>query len=398
MSVQEDDDESPRCVAEFEEDDELSLSSSTLAKSSKSPTSDRSRHLRQLVVDLKMELAEALAQVDDLTLANRRLEQERDRAREHIRWLRGQSSSQTSTTNTTNTVDITSLNRRASDGGAPMQVPASAWNESSSSSSFVRDIFQFSISNLQDETIHASPTNTTTHNNSFRPDTFDDGDEDEKEHIETLHVTEHGQPILSARDVGRSLTIPTGLSLRSSLRRLSNEICNTIQPLSSEAFSESSSRPTSEATDSQVQQDETDRAAGLPPPSMSRRSSMPNLRRRTSYILAQADRLHQREEEIRGNRSPPSSSLSPHGEEEDQDSNCAADSAQHETYHEYTVKTIFGKDDAAVHRQQRRDRRRRKSLVSNLQIAQARIATSSPSSEDGVNIDISPYLPSEGED
>ena len=392
MSVQEDDDESPRCVAEFEEDDELSLSSSTLAKSSKSPTSDRSRHLRQLVVDLKMELAEALAQVDDLTLANRRLEQERDRAREHIRWLRGQSSSQTSTTNTTNTVDITSLNRRASDGGAPMQT-----KESASSSSFVRDIFQSSISNLRDETINASPTDTTTHSSSFRPDTFDDGDEDEKEHIETFHVTEHGQPILSARDVGRSPTIPTGLSLRSSLRRLSNEICNTIQPLSSEAFSESSSRPTSEATDSQVQQDETDRAAGLQP-SMSRRSSMPNLRRRTSYILAQADRLHQREEEIRGNRSPPSSSLSPHGEEEDQDSNCAADSAQHETYHEYTVKTIFGKDDAAVHRQQRRDRRRRKSLVSNLQIAQARIATSSPSSEDGVNIDISPYLPSEGED
>ena len=397
MSVQEDD-ESPRCVVDFDEvDDELSLSSSTLA-SSKSPTSHHRRHLRQLVVDLKMELAEALAQVDDLTLANRRLEQERDRAREHIRWLRGQqsSSSQTSTANAS-AADIASLNRRASDGGAPMQAPASAWNESSSSSSFVRDIFQSSISNLQEETIHASPTDTTTHSSSFRPDSFDDGDEDEKEHIETLYVTEHGQPILSARDVGRSLTIPTGLSLRSSLRRLSNEICNTIQPLSSEAFSESS-RPTSEATDSQVQQDETVRAAGLPPPSMSRRSSMPNLRRRTSYILAQADRLHQREEEIRGNRSPPSSSHSPHGEEEDQDSNCAPDSAQHETYHEYTVKTIFGKDDAAVHRQKRRDRRRRKSLVSNLQIAQARIATSSPSSEDGVNIDISPYLPSEGED
>ena len=276
-----------------------------------------------------------------------------------------------------------------------MQAPASAWNESSSSSSFVRDMFQFSISNLQDETIHASPTDTnTTNSSSFRPDTFDDGDEDEKEHIETLHVTEHGQPILSARDVGRSLTIPTGLSLKSSLRRLSNEICNTIQPLSSEAFSESS-RPTSEATDSQVQRNETDRAAGLPP-SMSRRSSMPNLQRRTSYILAQADRLHQREKEIHGNHGnrPPPSSLSPQGEEEDQDSNCAAGSAPGESYHEYTVKTIFGKDDAAVRRQQRRDRRRRKSLVSSLQIAQARIAAS----EDDVGVNISPYLPSEGED
>ena len=74
--VQEDDDESPRCVAEWEEvDDELSLSTSTLASASDGvcPTSHRSRHLRQLVVDLKMELAEALAKVDDLTLANRRL-------------------------------------------------------------------------------------------------------------------------------------------------------------------------------------------------------------------------------------------------------------------------------------------------------------------------------------
>ena len=267
--------------------------------------------------------------------------------------------------------------------------------ESASSSSFVKDIFQSSISNLQDETIHtASPALATTHTSSSRPDTFDDGDEYEKEHIETLHITEHGQPILSARDVGRSLTIPTGLSLRSSLRRLSNEICNTIQPLSSEAFSESS-RPTSEATDSQVQQDETDRAAGLPP-SSSRRSSMPNLRRRTSYILARADRLHQREEEIQGSRPPPSS-RSNHGEDEGKGTNCAAGSAHHETYHEYTVKTIFGKDDSAVRRQQRRDRRRRKSLVSSLQIAPARIAAPSSSSEDDVvGVDINPYPPSEG--
>ena len=405
--VQEDDDESPRCVAEWEEvDDELSLSTSTLASASDGvcPTSHRSRHLRQLVVDLKMELAEALAKVDDLTLANRRLEQERDRAREHIRWLRGQQPpSQTSTTNANTSVsDITSPNRRASDGGAPMH-----GTESASSSSFVKDIFQSSISNLQDETIHtASPTLATTHTSSSRPDTFDDGDEYEKEHIETLHITEYGRPILSAQDVGRSLTIPTGLSLKSSLRRLSNEICNTIQPLSSEAYPEHMTRsgpapaPHAAADNQKVQQDDetADRAAGLPPPppSMPRRSSMPNLRRSISDILAQADRLHQREEEIRGSQPPPSS-RSNHGEDEGKGTNCAAGSAHHETYHEYTVKTIFGKDDSAVRRQQRRDRRRRKSLVSSLQIAQARIAAPSSSSEDDVvGVDINPYLPSEG--
>ena len=341
MSVQqEEDDESPRCVAEYDEveDDEgVSLSSATSSHRRNHLTSSSGhRQLRQLVVDLKMELAEALAQVEDLTLANRRLEQERDRAREHIRWLRTNNpTTENSRPAAADNNDFTPINnRRASDGGA----------------SFVREMLPSSISSLQDETTHPSPTppTTTAHRASTRPNTFDDGDdyEEEDEHIETLHITEHGHPILSTRDVGSRTTlttIPTGLhaSLRSSLRRLSNEICSTLQPLSSETASEISSEGTRSAhtaTGEPFRHNETDRAAGLP-----------TLSRNTQ-----------------------------------------------ETFHDYTTQIIFGKDGTAdAYRQQRRDRRQRKSLVSNLQIAQARIAASS---EEDAEVDISPYLFSEDED
>ena len=344
MSVQqEDDDESPRCVAEYDnkvEDDvdEGSLSSSALLTSADrndSPASSNHHHrqLRQLVVDLKMELAEALAQVEDLTVANRRLEQERDRAREHIRWLR---------TNNNSTTE--------SSRPPVLQVTESA---PSSSSLFVREMLQSSISSLQDETAHTNPTltstsTTTSHKSQTRPNTFTDGDnyEEDGDRTETLHVTEHGHPILSAQDVGcrtTLTTIPTGLhaSLRSSLRRLSNEICSTLQPLSSETASEISSEGTRSAhtaTGEPFRHNETDRAAGLP-----------TLSRNTQ-----------------------------------------------ETFHDYTTQIIFGKDGTAdAYRQQRRDRRQRKSLVSNLQIAQARIAASS---EEDAEVDISPYLFSEDED
>ena len=122
----------------------------------------------------------------------------------------------------------------------------------------------------------------------------------------------------------------------------------------------------------------TDRAAGLP--------------RRTSHILAQVERLHQRGEAF---ASPTSL---PEGEETSKEEDIhTATSNNPETYQEYKTKTIFGKDGTAdAHRQQRRDRRQRKSLVSNLQIAQARIAASSE--EDADDVDVCPYLFSEDED
>jgi len=311
----------------------LTSASSSNSAYSRSRSSVPDSSVRQVIIDLKMELAEALAKVDDLTLANRLLAQERDEAREQVRCLRQpQCTMSTGTAGTCisavsqsdDWLDIVTAmdrsppprsppppppHRRASHSGGFIHSNRGRCSPLATNQS-VMSIFQSSLSSLHDETIYAPETTTA----------------------------ECDQPVLSAKELCRAhgTTGSTG-SLRTSLRRLSNEIHRRYDEISN-LSSETDTRPTCTTSERPIQD--------------------LHLRGRTSSIIATVNQLNRQEEEEEEVAHFPA-------EEEEIERNG-------ETYSDYSTKTNFAGGNTNI---RSKPRRWKKPLVSDLQIARARIAS-----------------------
>lgn len=269
-----------------------------------SSTSNRlDTSLRKLVVDLKLDLAEALAKLDDLTLANQRLARERDEARREVRRLRRSQYMYQHHIRSNRDVQ----QRRASDGGAP-----SLRTIDEGRSSSLRNI----LSGLHDEVapidhhgdgVHAlaSPPPSSSYMYSIADRTSSHASDDQQ----GADATRAGTPY------SRSL----------------DELQRRYDDISLDGGRRNPGRNVAE----------TDKAAGLP-----------QIRQKVAKLSA-TSAMDQHQEE---DSAPP-------GEEEEEVCN--------ETYHEYTAETNFSGSISPRNQERGRSKRR---LVSELQIAQAKIA------------------------
>ena len=290
-------------------------STTSTATSPSSTSSDTSSRLvtalRKLAVDLKMDLAEALAKVDNLTLANQRLARERDEARAEIRRLRRSQYMYQHHIRSHSDRDV--QRRRASDGGAPS---LRTMNEGRLPS--LRNI----LSGLHDEVMP-----------------FDHALGDDDIHIlsspppsPTLAYLIADQTSSDASDGQQD----TDISSKSF-----NELQRRYKDISLEGDNKNLGLNVAE----------TDKAAGLP-----------QIRHKISKLsTASTTNQHQ------GDFITP-----PKEEEEEEEDEEDEKKVSNETYHEYTTKTNFSGTSSTSTRNPKRGRSTRR-LVSELQIAQARI-------------------------
>lgn len=281
-------------------------STSSTATSSSSINNESSNRLvtalRKLAVDLKMDLAEALAKVDDLTLANQRLARERDEARAEVRRLRRSQYMYQHHIRSHSDRDV--QRRRASVGEAP-----SLRTIGEGRSSSLRNI----LSGLHDEVV---PTDHA--------------------HGDDIHASASSSPPIADRtssddasDDQQDADPRTSTSPSKSF----DELQRRYGEISLDDGRRNPGRNVSE----------TDKAAGLP-----------QIRHKVSK-LSKSARNAASQHQAEDGRSPV-----PKEEEE----------LCNETYHEYTAKTKF---NGSSSRNKDQGRFKKRPLVSELQIAQARI-------------------------
>ena len=305
-------------TAHTSQSSESTSSSGTAASSSRIVTS-----LRKLVIDLKMDLAEALAKIDDLTLANQRLVRERDEARAEVRRLRrsqymhqhGRSSSDRTVMHGGPPQAAQTARRRASVDGA---LPAHRTNEEGSRSSSLRNI----LSGLQKEVEPMDHVGDAT-NASAPP---------------SPPPSLSSAPIAERRS---STTAPDDQAKdTNSARRSPSKSFDELQQRYEDISLDGDNRYPGPRVDS-----ETNKAAGL----TQIRQKVSNLSQSTRNA---ANQQHQSEDD--GSSTP---------KEESELCN--------ESYHEYTTKTNF---NGSSNRNKDQGRSKKRLLVSELQIAQAKIA------------------------
>jgi hypothetical protein len=250
-----------------------------------SPPQDQDQHrtpsrrsMRNLVVDLKMELAGTLARLDDLELSNRRLERERDEALDCIRRLSSQGTAADPIAITTGKCAAAAATpptagaategsprpryRRASDGGASL-LPgrlhvlssfSSLQDEASTATSTAAqaqaevgaaahplhvgrrhraDFAAFrELSSSDDDDEHDEQEHDDEHDDDEHDEVNAEHDDEHEHTVETLRCTSAGQPVLStttpsattaaAAAAAAAQNAATETAGRSMLRRLSD--------------------------------------------------------------------------------------------------------------------------------------------------------------------------------
>ena len=289
----------------------MDSTTSTTPTSSDSPSSSSSSNnesssrlvtaLRKLAVDLKMDLAEALAKVDDLTLANKRLARERDEARAEVRRLRRSQYMYQHHIRSHSDRDV--QRRRASDGGAPSLCTIGEGRPSS-----LRNI----LSGLHDEVV---PTDHA--------------------HGDDIHASASSLPPIADRTSSDNAFYDhqdADSHASTSSSKLFDELQRRYDEISLDGDKKNPGRNVSE----------TDKAAGLP-----------QIRHKVSKLSTSARNAASQHQ---------AGDCSPIPKEDEEV--CI------ESYHEYTAKTKF---NGSSKRSKDQGHLKKRLLVSELQIAQARI-------------------------